>query len=92
MNGAFSSYLKPLFQSEAKCGAIDMKFKQINLIFLTKVLHLDLVLKIIETFWNSKWPLISFFLVGDDQVVSMPDLSVVMYQSALWNVLGSSSS
>ena len=42
-NAPIASCLKPLFQNEAKCEAIDMKMNliliQIKLIFTSKVLH-----------------------------------------------------
>ena len=43
MNSPFPSFLKPLFQSETKCKAIDTKmgfyFMHGKVIFTTKVVH-----------------------------------------------------
>ena len=59
MNKPFPSFLKPLFQSEAKCEAIDTRIifysLKINLVFARKVLHLP-----VASFWKHK-----FWELGD---------------------------
>ena len=61
INSPFPSFLKPLFQSEAKCKAIDMKmifYFHVNLThFHKKGFALRLVLKVMRVFGTRKWPL-----------------------------------
>ena len=81
-----------MFQSEAKCRAIDMKmifyFHANKTEFCNKDFVLSLVVKV-RIFGIQNGVLSHSFW---SEMISMPDLSVVIYQSALWNVLGSSSS
>ena len=51
----FLSYLKPLFQSEAKCKAIDVKSYASITHFHNKGFALSLVLKV-KGFGTQKWP------------------------------------
>ena len=61
INSPFPSFLKPLFQSEAKCKAIDMKmifYFRVNLThFYKKGFALRLVLKVMRVFGTRKWAL-----------------------------------
>ena len=61
INSPFPSFLKPLFQSEAKCKAIDMEiifYFHVNLThFYKKGFALRLVLKVTRVFGTRKRPI-----------------------------------